>query len=218
MKLHLFNKKPSEAKLRKKIAKQFSANSKEYKIRMLEIDKQFNKISDEDFEYALLEINYHPDSTDYKLYKLDLDKKYNKISEYDYASKKLDLTMNHDTNDYKIAQVELKYKFGVINETQKEKEIATINNVPWFRFLDTNLDGENFSFAWDCNQPFLDAIAKMGYAQPDDEENVLEWLKDSFMKTYDEDIDVINKDIEEFEASKTIKTELEENPNIKIYS
>ena len=105
MKLHLFNKKPSETKLRKKIAKQFSANSKEYKIRMLEIDKQFNKISDEDFEYALLEINYHPDSTDYKLYKLDLDKKYNKISEYDYASNKLDLTMNHDTNEYKIVKL-----------------------------------------------------------------------------------------------------------------
>ena len=96
---NLFNKN-SESYLRRQVSKKFSKSSKEYQIKNLDIDKQFNKISEEDYDYAVLKINYHPDSLDYKLFKLDLDKKYNKIDEYTYEKTKLDLTSNKETNEY----------------------------------------------------------------------------------------------------------------------
>lgn len=209
--------KPSEKQLRNRIKKKYSPDALEYKEQMLNLDKQYNKISDEAYDYALLSIQYHPDSINYKLYKLDLDKKYKKIDEYNYETAKLKLTSNTETNEYKIKQVELDCKFNKISEIEKEKQIATIKNEPWFKFIKTKLENDSFSFEWDCNKPFLEAIARLGYNQPDEESNVLEWLKDGFIETFDEDIDAIRKDIEDFEKSKAIKTQDDQNPNIKIY-
>lgn len=214
---NLFNKN-SESYLRRQVSKKFSKSSKEYQIKNLDIDKQFNKISEEDYDYAVLKINYHPDSLDYKLFKLDLDKKYNKIDEYTYEKTKLDLTSNKETNEYKINLVNLEFKYNKISELEKDKQIATINNEPWFRFLDTTLQGDDFFFKWDCNQQFLDALAKLGYSQPDPEDNVMEWLKDGFMHTFDEDIDMIKRDIQEFDEAKTESLTDPENSNFKVYS
>lgn len=211
-------KKDSEKSLRKQVSKKYSSSSKEFKIKNLDIDLQFNKISQEDYDYAVLKINYHPDSIDYKLFKLDLDKKYNKIDEYTYEKTKLELTSNKETNEYQINLANLEYKFNKITENEKNKRIATVNNEPWFIFLDTKLDGEDFTFKWDCNQQFLDALAKMGYNQPDPEDNVMEWLKDGFMHTFDEDIDMVKRDIQEFDEAKTESMTSPDNPNLRFYS
>ena len=215
---NLFNKQPTENSLRKQVSRKYSSSSKEYKIKNLDIDLQFNKISKEDYDYAVLKENYHPESLDYKLYKLDLDRQYNKIDEYTYEKNKLELTSNTETNEYQIKRIELDFKYNKISEFEKEKQIATINNEPWFRFLETKLEGEDFSFKWDCNKPFLDALAKMGYNQPDPEDNVMEWLKDGFMHTFDEDIDMVKRDIQEFDEAKTESMTSQENPNIRIFS
>jgi len=216
----IFNKDTSETQLRKKISKEFSPVSKEYKIKNLELDKQFKGLSEEEFEFAVLDINHHPDSNDYKLYRLDLYKKYNKIDDFNYEVKKLELTGNKDTNDYKIQMLDIKLKYKQISENDREKEIATITNTPWFKFLNTDLEGDFFNLKWDCNEPFLLALEKQGYAQPSPEDNVMEWLKDGFMATFNEDWDTINKESLEFEANNVAKEQ--ENINtpegITIYS
>lgn len=218
MRLNLFKYKDSEKYQRNQIKKRYSEYSNEYKIKNLELDKKFKGLSDEEFDYGLINIQFHHDSQDYKLKKAELDKKYKKIDDYQYELEVLKITSNTETKEFHLKKIELDFKYEKINDTQREKAIATINGEPWFKFLETKLVGEEFSFRWDCNKLFLEALAKMGYNQPSDEDNVMEWLKDAWMHTFDEDVDSAKRDIRDFETSKIESHVDSENPNMKIYS
>ena len=58
-----------------------------------ESDLQFNKISKEDYDYAILKENYHPDSLDYKFIKDDLGNKYKITISQDHTYKENEGTM-----------------------------------------------------------------------------------------------------------------------------
>lgn len=61
---------------------------KEKQIKFINIQKKYNKINDEEYDYAML-IKY--EDIEQQKHKLELDKKYNKISEIEYEKQKATL-------------------------------------------------------------------------------------------------------------------------------
>lgn len=82
-------------------------DSKEYKLAILNINKQYNKISEYEYEKEFLKLTCDEDDLGKQL--LNLEKKYNKISEHEYEKK-----MCTENNEPYFSVVSEKYNEGKI--------------------------------------------------------------------------------------------------------
>ena len=193
---------------RLRVKKKFHPESIEYKLHMLSLDKKYKRISEYDYDMMLLSIEAHPDSQNYKLKHNEILKKYNKISEYEYEMNKNDLTVYSDNNQHDLNKCEIDLKYNKISQIEYDKQVATINNTPWIKWLKWEIVDGQLEFELDWNQPFIKVLASKGYNQPDENENVMNWVHDMFIDMYEDD-DVMNQT--SIPAVKTRKEEDKKN-------
>lgn len=148
---------------------------KEYRIKKLELDKKYNKISDMDYELELAKLNiYGKSDTDVSIDELDVLLKYNKITNIEYCIRKNDIlkkpwvaikTDYDETNDPDNLEIEVAYNKTFIEKMRKkglpgdtDEEIAE----QWLKlFMISNLDDDDFSMIDENTESKNKKIVKM---------------------------------------------------------
>lgn len=136
---------------------------KEYRIKKLQIDKKYSKISDFDYDLELSKLNIDNKSDDdLKIEELDILLKYNKINNLDYCIKKNDIlkkpwvaikTNYDEDNDPDNLQIEVVHNKTFI-ERMRQKGLPgdTDEDVveQWLKlFMVANLDTDDLSLLED---------------------------------------------------------------------
>lgn len=208
-----FNKEKSE---RTKIAKTYSTSSPRFMEEMLKIDLKYNHITQQQFDYKMLECNYPKDSDAYKLARLDLDLKYNLLSPEDAEYKKLGILHNSDTVDYKLKKLVLDRNYDKIDECTYEIEKAKLTildekklkseiNEIQFKFHKIDENDYNKEKATIEREPFigmksfkLEPTVKDGVkgyelvVEVDNNQEFLDWLRTVGYNQASDDINVKN--------------------------
>lgn len=208
-----FNKEKAE---RVKIAKTYSTSSPRYMEEMLKIDLKYNHISQQQFDYKILECNFPKDSDAYKLAQLELDLKYNLISPEDAEYKKLGILHNPDTVDYKLKKLALDKNYDKIDECNYEIEKAKLTildekklkseiNEIKFKFHQVDENDYNKEKATIENEPFvgmksfkLEPTTKDGVkgyelvVEVDNNQEFLDWLRTVGYNQASDDVNVKN--------------------------
>lgn len=118
-----FNKEKAE---KAKVARTYATMSPRFMEEMLKIDLKYNHITQQQYDYKMLECTYTLGSDAYKIAELDLDIKYNKITPEDAEYKRLSILHNPDTVDYKLKKLELDRSHCKIDECDYELEKAKL--------------------------------------------------------------------------------------------
>ena len=137
-------------------------------------------MSNYDKEIAKAKYKYTGKELKSQLLKIELH--YNNISEYEYDTKIHDLN-HHNSEDADRAKelliIELKHDKISIDEY--EKEIANIDEEPFVRVLNINLDGSNPSsgfFEIDFNSYFVEHLMDNGYVGKNNDAIIDAWFND----------------------------------------
>jgi hypothetical protein len=131
-----------------------------------------------DLDRRLIEINaglLDEDGIKKKL--LELDRSYNKISDQEY--KRNLLSFIKDEKQSALASLELDLKDGKINETEYNKQSATIRGEPWVTVIGMDFKSKNSlegSFELDWNEYFVENLIKEGYTGPTPDNIVNQWF------------------------------------------
>ena len=147
----------------------------EKKQRLLNVDLKYNRITKEQYDYAIVELSGDP------VEKLNVDLKYNKITQRDYEVQMAKMEGKSDEEiELKIAEID--FKHGLISQTIYDKTVATIKNEPYMGVIESNfrpdlgINGLTFEFEW--NEQFIAMLVSNGYNGTTDEEIVNSYFND----------------------------------------
>lgn len=180
-------------------AKILAADEEELKVSLLKLDKKFEKITPEEFEYQSLDLKYSDkESKDYLIARAELDLKFKKITEVDLEYRILELNhSDHESTEFKIARVELDLKFEKIDENEAEKQIATLQGEPWFRIVGgdhrSNGDASRLTFELDWNDEFVEFLVQNGFGGQSDDEIVDMWFTRTCREMMLDDLEEIDE-------------------------
>ena len=171
---------------RKKLSKKYSTSSKDYKIESLKLDMKYKGLSEEDYLRAVCELNYHKDSQDYRLTMLDIDRKFNKIGDYNFEIEKNNILVTAKQK-HALNELDIKLKYNKISKDDYEKEVATIKKEPYIKWKKWSIKNGELEFELDWNDYMIKYLNNNGYNQPDENEVIMQWVKDTFNEIYEND-------------------------------
>jgi hypothetical protein len=161
--------------------------------------KRFGRITDEELEYKLFELQYVTKDTEhYKKEKLKLDVRFGKKTEEEADHDLLDMKFEDKTSiDYQIAQLGLELKWGNISQNQHDKEVATLLREPWWTMVggDQSIKGDNVQMAieLDWNEYFIQFLEKLGYTGVSADDIIDKWFEGAMRQMLHlEDLDSID--------------------------
>jgi len=148
------------------------------KIKHLELDHKYGKVSGYEKDLKLLEIE--DNETPQNIAKVKFTHK--KISEYEYDKIVAENDVYEDEIDKEIALLKVDHKHKKIKTKEFEKKLATFNNEPWIGILNDEYKAENgvsgFLVEMDWNDQFIEMLRVNGYTGISDEHIVEQWFVD----------------------------------------
>jgi hypothetical protein len=154
-----------------------SENDIEYQLKKLDIQRQYDHISQYDYELQKNEL-IADNKTELARLNAETEFKHNNISEYDYRLAKL--PGETDSVEWQLAKLELDLEFKLITDYEMEKQAAELRHEPWVSMPKINWDPvddkKNF-FELDYNDYFLEFLKANGY-NGTEEEVINHWLND----------------------------------------
>lgn len=222
---------------RSKIARNFSTSSPRFLEEMLKIDLKYNRITQQQYDYKMLECTYTKDSDAYKIAELDLDIKYNVISSEQAEYKKLSILHNPDTVDYKIKKLDLDKKYNKVDDCEYETEKAKLTildekklkaEINEIQFKHHKIDENDYNKekATIKNEPFvgmksfkLEPTIKDGIkgyelvVEVDNNQEFLDWLRTVGYNQANDDVNVknfLNENLQEIVGDFVDLDEVEE--------
>lgn len=150
---------------------------KTLQLALNDIKLKYDKVSV--LEHAMQAACYETDVT--KRSKMILDAKYKsgEFNEFTYDMKLADLIT--DDTARKIAQTEANFKHGIITELERDRNIASCNNIPWVDVPTLDFDIENPSngaMELDWNDAFVELLREKGYSGTTDDIVVDMWFSE----------------------------------------
>lgn len=108
---------------------------------------------------------------------LEVERKYSKINEKDYLYSKAALV--EDETEKKLNMLALDHEYGVLNETEYEKQSATIRKEPWVKVVHFGVTGSDVKqgdFELDWNEYFIKQLEDQGYLGRSEDEVIQQWF------------------------------------------
>lgn len=142
-----------------------------------EIAKAEYELEGYDLERKLLELNSDISAKEFKQKLIDLDFKYNKIDKPTQLRQLVDLI--EDKDQKALATLELDFKEGKINQTEYEKQSATLKGEPWVTVISLGFGGKSAlegSFELDWNDYFIEDLKSKGYNAVSPDAIVNQWF------------------------------------------
>jgi len=173
-------------------------DSDERKFEGFKLDLKYHHITEEQYQYKLLELI--KDESEQQRAKLDLDLKYNHITEDEYKLKTIDLLPEEEK---RTSTLQYLLEKGDITVIEYEKELATLNNEPYFHFDIDYIDG-SIELETVYNDIFVAYLKKHGYNGETSEEIIDWYVRDCGRRlSADDDIEEIETGMSFIKSEKT---------------
>lgn len=156
------------------------------KMRMLNIDLQYNHIDKYDYEIKRIDITIHDEKKN-ALEKLKTTRKFEKITKEEYDYQLADIEYK-DHEDLPFVKLALDREYNKISQNEYDKRVYSLKNQPWVGVLSNEYNpgdkSDGFTFELDWNDAFVDMLRTEGYNGPSDEAIVEQWFEDKSTDTY----------------------------------
>lgn len=173
-------------RLKRKIEKEYKNRPEELKIKLLEHDLEFLKISQFEFEIKILDITFgwmderDPTKENYYKKKLKIQKEHGAITDEEYDRQFNTITNKNDEYVYKLEELAIDYKYNHISKHAYLKQKNELLGLPYVYVVDSTYDPENgisvFDIELDYNATFIKLLREEGFSGINDDEVIDEWF------------------------------------------
>lgn len=151
-------------------------NSPDLNKRLLDIDFQYGKIDEYEYQVSQLKENHQGKELQREL--LDIERQFEKITKEEYDYKLVEIL--YDGDERTEARLALDHKYGKLTQNEYEKAIASHRNQPWCSVINSEFNPDNpvhgLSLELDWNDAFIQSLVQAGYNGTTDEQIVEQWF------------------------------------------